>query len=192
MIPLPRGRPQGRGCQSGARCSRLALSFAEVTFDGWLAEDYFSKSRTQHARQKGIHLGKEVAAAIIADRTNDGSQIPEPLLGVGWFTSDEPGHWRQDPIAKQPVALGAFWNQVRPFAIDSASQFRALPPPELTSDEYADPYNTVKPLGGDNIITPTTRTTDQTYMAIFWAYDGTPSLCAPPRLYNQMVIESGQ
>ena len=27
--------------------------------------------------------------------------------------------------------------------------------------------------------------------AIFWAYDGTPSLCAPPRLYNQIASQIG-
>jgi hypothetical protein len=25
-------------------------------------------------------------------------------------------------------------------------------------------------------------------MGIYWAYDGTPSLCAPPRLYNQIAV----
>ena len=73
---------------------------------------------------------KKSAQQLLADRTNDGSEIPEPLLGMGWFTSDQPGHWRQDPIAQQPVALGAFWNQVRPFGMMSASQFHApLRPP---------------------------------------------------------------
>ncbi len=34
----------------------------------------------------------------------------------------------------------------------------------------------------------TERTPDQTQAGIYWAYDGTPSLCAPPRLYNQIVM----
>ena len=38
------------------------------------------------------------------------------------------------------------------------------------------------------MITPTERTPDQTHAGIFWAYDGTPSLCAPPRLYNQIIV----
>ena len=37
-------------------------------------------------------------------------------------------------------------------------------------------------------MTPTQRTPDQTHAGIFWAYDGTPSLCAPPRLYNQIIV----
>ena len=37
-------------------------------------------------------------------------------------------------------------------------------------------------------MTPTERTPEQTFAVIFWAYDGTPSLCAPPRLYNQIAV----
>ena len=37
--------------------------------------------------------------------------------------------------------------------------------------------------------TPTERSQDQTNIGIYWAYDGTPSLCAPPRLYNQIATE---
>jgi len=47
----------------------------------------------------------------------------------------------------------------------------------------------VKRLGGDGVLTPTERTLDQTIARIFWAYDGTPSLCAPPRLYNQIAVQ---
>ena len=38
-------------------------------------------------------------------------------------------------------------------------------------------------------MTPTLRTTEQTEIGIYWAYDGTPSLCAPPRLYNQIAMQ---
>jgi hypothetical protein len=33
------------------------------------------------------------------------------------------------------------------------------------------------------------RTPEQTQIGIFWAYDGTPSLCAPSRLYNQIALQ---
>jgi hypothetical protein len=96
--------------------------------------------------------------------------------------------WQQDPISMIPIALGAYWGRVTPFAIPSARRFRAAPPPDLDSAEYAAAYNEVKRLGGDGILTPTERTDDQTIAATYWAYDGTPSLCAPPRLYNQIVV----
>jgi hypothetical protein len=62
-------------------------------------------------------------------------------------------------------------------------------PPRIDSADYAAAYNEVKTLGGDGVVTPTTRTAEQTQIGIFWAYDGTPSLCAPPRLYNQLTMQ---
>jgi hypothetical protein len=59
----------------------------------------------------------------------------------------------------------------------------------MTSPAYAAAFNEVKNLGGDGIATPTQRTAEQTFIGIFWAYDGTPSLCAPPRLYNQIAVQ---
>jgi hypothetical protein len=86
------------------------------------------------------------------------------------------------------MALGVQWGQVRPFVLSSPERFRVPPPPALGSAEYAEAYNEVKRLGGDGLTTPTERTPDQTFAGIFWAYDGTPALCAPPRLYNQIAM----
>jgi hypothetical protein len=63
------------------------------------------------------------------------------------------------------------------------------PPPALSSAEYAAAYAEVKRVGGDGVVTPTERTPEQTEIGIYWAYDGTPSLCAPPRLYNQIAVQ---
>jgi hypothetical protein len=58
----------------------------------------------------------------------------------------------------------------------------------MDSAEYATAYNEAKLYGGDGVTTPTLRTPEQTFIGTFWAYDGTPSLCAPPRLYNQVTV----
>ncbi|HKO62109.1 MAG TPA: vanadium-dependent haloperoxidase, partial [Pyrinomonadaceae bacterium] len=102
---------------------------------------------------------------------------------------NDPGKWRQDPISLIPLALGAYWGQVTPFVMESASQFRTPPPPAMESAEYAAAYEEVQRLGGDGLTTATERTPEQTEIGIYWAYDGTPSLCAPPRLYNQIAVQ---
>ncbi|MCS6805019.1 MAG: phosphatase PAP2 family protein [Acidobacteriota bacterium] len=140
------------------------------------------------AKANGIDQGRHAAAAILARRANDGAQHEEPIIGVTYFTSDQPGRWRQDPISRIPIALGARWAEVKPFVMTSAEQFRCPVPPSLSSPEYARAYDEVKRLGGDGITTPTERTEEQTFIGIYWAYDGTPSLCAPPRLYNQVAM----
>jgi hypothetical protein len=139
-------------------------------------------------KDDGRRVGRRAAAAILADRRNDGSEQAEPLYGDGFIPSDRPGKWRKDPVSEIPVALGAFWGEVRPFVLRSGRQFRVEPPPDMTTREYATAYDEVKRLGGDGVTTPTARTEEQSQIGIYWAYDGTPSLCAPPRLYNQIAL----
>ena len=158
-----------------------------VSFDDQLEED-IGRIPDRTARARGIALGQEAAAAILVQRTGDGSQRPEPRIGVDFFTGTEPGQWRQDPISQMPLALGAYWGQVIPFVLTSGAQFRVPPPPALGSAPYAVAYDEAKRVGGDGIVTPTERTGEQTDIGIYWAYDGTPTLCAPPRLYNQIAV----
>jgi hypothetical protein len=87
------------------------------------------------------------------------------------------------------VALGAHWGEVTPFVLASGDQFRVAPAPDLTSPEYTAAYDEVLRLGGDGVATATERTAKQTRIGLYWAYDGTPSLCAPPRLYNQIAVQ---
>jgi hypothetical protein len=157
------------------------------SFDELLAED-LAQIPDGLSKTKGITLGRLEAKTILAMRALDGSQFAELLVGTGFNTSDDPGMWRQDPISLIPVALGAHWGEVKPFVMLFPHQFRVPPPPALNSPEYATAYNEVRRLGGDGITTPTERTEDQTQIGIYWAYDGTPSLCAPPRLYNQIAV----
>ncbi|HWO00659.1 MAG TPA: phosphatase PAP2 family protein [Blastocatellia bacterium] len=143
-------------------------------------------------KANGIAIGKKAADAILALRAADGSQHAEPRVGIDFIPSNEAGKWRQDPISHHPLSLGARWNEVTPFVLVSADQYRAPVPPALNSPEYTAAFNQVKSLGGDGVNTATARTEEQTQIGIYWGYDGTPSLCAPPRLYNQIAVQIAQ
>jgi hypothetical protein len=168
----------------------LAAMYPSQTprFDELLAED-LSVISDGAAKDNGIYVGQRAAAGILALRADDGSDRPEPRIGIDFMTSDQPGKWRQDPISQNPLALGAYWGAVRPFVLSSASQFRASAPPSLTSYSYTQAFNEVKLVGGDGMTTPAVRTPDQTFEAIYWGYDGTPGLGTPPRLYNQITVQ---
>jgi hypothetical protein len=178
-------------CQAAHDTLCALFPSQKSTFDVYLAQDLaLISSRPQ--RENGVDAGKRAAVAILALRANDGSETPESHLGVGpgfHETSNLAGHWRQDPISLIPIALGAHWSACRPFVLQTTNQFRVPPPPAMTSPEYAAAYNEVKTLGGDVVHTATQRTAEQTFIGTFWAYDGTPSLCAPPRLYNQITVQ---
>jgi hypothetical protein len=189
LAPASAGTSVRAAIGQAAHDTLLALFPSQAArLDAELADE-LAKVGAGPAKIQGIALGQAAAQAILALRTNDGSQLPEPLYGVDYIASNLPGKWRQDPISMHPLALGANWNQVTPFAMTSADQFRAPQPPDITSPEYAFAYDEAKLLGGDGVITPTARVEDQTLIGLYWAYDGTPSLCAPPRLYNQIAMQ---
>ena len=154
--------------------------------DGYMAEEMDSMRTAGRARD--VQVGRKAARKLLARAAKDGSAHTEPRVGIEFIPGKGPGKWRQDPISKVPLALGAYWGQVKPFVLQSGSQFRAPEPPALNSPEYAAAFEEAKRLGGDGGDTKTERTPDQTTAGIYWAYDGTPSLCAPPRLYNQLIM----
>lgn len=189
-LPRARGEVSLRAAISQAAHDTLAALFPSQapSFQAELGDD-LSAIPNNAAKTKGIDLGKRAAAAILTLRANDGSQHAEPRVGIEFITGSDPGEWRQDPISMNPLALGADWETVKPFVLDSAAQFRTPAPPALNSPAYTAAFNEAKQLGGDGIVTPTARTPEQTEIGIFWAYDGTPSMCAPPRLYNQIAVQ---
>ncbi len=157
-----------------------------ASFSTALSEDLARISA--RGKEDGRLVGRRAASAIVAARRNDGSAKAEPRMDVEFIPGSAPGEWRQDPVSQIPVALGAYWGNVKPFVLQSSSQFRAPTPPAMTTTAYANAYQEVKRLGGDGTTTPTERTPEQAAIGTYWAYDGTPSLCAPPRLYNQIAI----
>src|SRR5436853_2788991 len=78
---------------SQAARDTLAAMFPSqtATYDAYLAED-LTAVRNAQQKANGIDLGQRTAAAILAMRLNDGSQIPEPRTGVDYFPSNLPGH----------------------------------------------------------------------------------------------------
>jgi hypothetical protein len=138
--------------------------------------------------EAGRKLGIAAAKSIIELRRGDGSEVPDPKVGGEYKTIGGVGHWSPDPVSELTLYLGAYWGQVKPFALASGDQFRAPPPPNLIDQTYTAAFEQVKREGGDpRFGTPTDRTRSETMEAIFWSYDGTPGLCAPPRLYNQIA-----
>jgi membrane-associated phospholipid phosphatase len=112
------------------------------------------------AKDRGIHVGEQVASDLVAIRANDGSNVPPPPFVAG----TNPGDYRSTP-PNFPTPVFTTWGQVAPFVLDTGDQFRPAPPPSLTSDAYAAAINEVQSLGS---AASTTRTADQTEIGKFW------------------------
>jgi hypothetical protein len=108
----------------------------------------------------GLEFGAAVAAAILANRANDGASVAQFVYippGAG-----SPGVWA--PLGTQVALLPGF-GSVAPFVLRSGSQFRPDPPPALDSHRYERDYNEVRVIGAVN---SPLRTAEQTNIALFW------------------------
>jgi hypothetical protein len=107
-------------------------------------------------KDAGAALGVEAAAAVIADRADDKTTVPDtyrPVTTAGvWIPTTPP--------------LTAQYAHAKPWGFDRSDQFRPGPPPALTSAEYARDYNETKTLGGAR---STQRTQEQTAAVKFWS-----------------------
>jgi hypothetical protein len=118
------------------------------------------------AKTAGVALGQAAAAAIVALRADDRFDAVT-WLDFGYPQGTEPGAWRFTPDG-DPLAFASNYGDVTPFVLQHSAQFGPGPPHPLNSKRYADDYNEIKLIGGDDITTPSTRTPDQTEIGLFW------------------------
>jgi PAP2 superfamily len=110
-----------------------------------------------HGKERGIALGDEVAAQIVALRENDGSSA-----GLVYAPPTGLGYWQPDPRTGASPFLS--WASVTPWTMDAADQFRPEPPPSFYEPQFAADLAELKAIGG---VTSSVRTLDQECMARF-------------------------
>lgn len=162
---------------SAARTSLLALLPSQQPAIDAFYQQSLAQIGSGWRVQAGIEVGQEAAGTILAARHDDGSAVAPPLFtpGIG------PGEYQLTPPKfVQPVFTQ--WPAVRPFALESGSQFRPGPPPAVSSARYATDFNEVKSLGRVN---SSTRTADQTAIGQFW------SAAPVQNVWNQIAQMAG-
>lgn len=153
----PGGDPIAAAAQAGHDVLAAMYPAQVESFDKRLAAS-LGEIPDGEAKTAGIAAGRGAAAAIIADRKDDG------LDGQVEYKPKKAVYaWQPTPPLK--IALAPGLGKVRPFALSSADQFRPAPPPDVSSKEYADAYNEVKEIGA---MKSTTRTEEQSDIGRFW------------------------
>jgi hypothetical protein len=115
------------------------------------------------SKQDGMAVGAEAAAAMIANRDGDGS-FPAQFFPPG---PPAPGVWQATPNCTPAGGVLYHVRNVRPFGLDSGDQFRAAPPPALTSSRYTRDYWESKILGRfDSPFRPPDRAEVARYYAV--------------------------
>ena len=112
-------------------------------------------------KTQGVAAGHAAADAMIAARQDDGRFGPSQ-----WVPNSNPGHW--SPLLdanNNPVLDPTPWvGGVKPFLLESGSQFRSIDPLSIESPAYAAEFNEVKAIGAAG----SARTSAQTYIARWW------------------------
>jgi hypothetical protein len=108
------------------------------------------------AKNEGVAIGERCAAAVLADRASDGTNVPDTYRPL-----TTPGVW----VPTTPP-LFAEYARAKPWVMKSADQVRPGPPPDLKSALYARDYNETKELGG---VKSSKRTAEQTAAVKFWS-----------------------
>src|SRR4051812_8402263 len=112
------------------------------------------------ARQNGRQVGADAAAALIADRADDGRDAPITLPRPA---EPPPGMW----VPTGSGEMAAPWlGFTEPLQIRSAKRFLPDGPDPLHSEEYAADLAEVAAMGS---ATSTARTAEQTDLALFWS-----------------------
>ena len=156
IVPASAAADASQEAAVGSAAYRVLLGlFPARTAQYQAAYDTFIAGITDSpAKAKGMAIGAEVAAGVLALRANDGRSVvlPAYVPGTG------PGQFR----GLNPVNRNGPY--IKPFALDSNAQFRAPGPPPLISAAYAADVNETRTLGS---VTSMTRTTDQSTLALF-------------------------
>lgn len=106
------------------------------------------------AKARGIAIGRDIAAQIVAQRADDGRLTPV----AAYVPGTTPGQFR----GTNPINM--FMPSMKPLSLTSIGQFRAPGPPALTSARYASDFNETKAMAGT---TSTARSAQQTEVARF-------------------------
>jgi hypothetical protein len=106
-----------------------------------------------------VRLGERSAAAILAEREQDGS-----TAAITYRPFTLPGKY-----VPTQFPASSTWHAVRPFALRSGDQFRPPAPHALSSAQWAADFNEVKRLGAK---AGSTRTPEQNDIARFWVLTG--------------------
>ncbi len=188
LPPLPAGMgtipATGESAAIGAGIRAAQMLYPD--FGMFIADESKTLVLTAMENPEAMSYGAVVAEHWMASRQGDGSSLPQ----TDTMYSSAPGHHRADPVSGR-ATLGRTWGFVKPFVISSVEADAPLmPPPALTSSDYAKAYDEVFDVGRDNITQRDFAYRQRAAVGIFWAYDGANKIGVPPRLYNQVVVKA--
>lgn len=131
------------------------------TFYTAIVKEFRASGMPEEVVNNSIAYGEEVAKAILAWASKD--NYKETRTFTKYAVSYDEASWKPTPPAYFK-AVEPHWNKIRPFVLDSATQFVPVPPPAFSSDKGSTFYKealAVREVG-------LALTAEQKHIANFW------------------------
>jgi hypothetical protein len=110
-------------------------SYRDSLYYVWEAQN---EQEFNNSKEYGLSVAEHIATWMGKDNYNQTRTMPKFTVDT-----DDPTRWQPTPPAYMD-GIEPHWNKIRPFVIDSASQFKPVPPPPFSMEEGTDFYNEVK------------------------------------------------
>ena len=178
---------------AGASAKNAVAGAAFTTLSGLykLQTDFFKDQLTCFDEaDPSFNFGVLVGQTLLDFRKNDPGND-----GCGYKISPDRGRYRVDPDNPMQTPLAPFYGY-RSKCFASSTRYSITQPP-FDNNKYLTSLKEVRAQGIKPELTGTLppslfnkrRTSDETTIGIFWAYDGANRLGTPPRFYNQIIRE---
>lgn len=121
-------------------CKRLIFSEERITsFRDSLYTVWAEKNEAEFnaSKEYGMEVADFIAGWMNKDNYKETRTMPKFSVN-----SDDPSRWQPTPPAYMN-GLEPHWAKIRPFAIDSAAQFKPVPPPPFSMEKGSDFYKEV-------------------------------------------------
>jgi hypothetical protein len=171
-IPKPESENPGVNYQLAALVAHIELSkrlvFSEAKIEVF-RDSLYTKWRDKNNDEFTVSeaYGLEVAEHIAQWMDKDNYKQTRTMSKFNVVSEDE-GRWQPTPPAYMD-GLEPHWNKIRPFAIDSASQFKPAPPPTFSMEKDSDFYKELMEVYEiSNRITAEGDSSEEVQMAQFW------------------------
>ena len=173
LTPIPAiDSSQGVNPQLAALIAHMNISrqliFSEQTFDvlqDSLFQSWESKNEVEFNASKkyGLEVADHIKKWMSKDNYSQTRTMPKFTVDT-----DDPSRWQPTPPAYID-GIEPHWSKIRPFALDSASQFKPVPPPPFSMEKNSDFYKElIEVYDIGNKITQDGNESEEVAIAKFW------------------------
>ncbi|MBT8282402.1 MAG: vanadium-dependent haloperoxidase [Muriicola sp.] len=109
--------------------------FRDSLYSLWSTQN---RKEFEASKEYGLQVADHIASWMDKDNYKQTRTMPKFTVNT-----DEPSRWQPTPPAYM-AGIEPHWSKIRPFVIESADQFKPVPPPPFTMEEGSDFYKELK------------------------------------------------